>query len=104
MEVCEDIYHVTASFPKQEQYGLVTQMRRAAVSLPSNIAEGFVRRHAKEFKQFLSVSLASLAELETQVMLSVRLGYFSENNSVNVLEKMDHLGRMTTRFYQYLST
>jgi four helix bundle protein len=67
IEIVDKIYLVTESFPKDEQYGLISQMRRAAVSIPSNIAEGFVRNYTKEYKQFLYVSLGSCAELETHL-------------------------------------
>ncbi|MGD9661680.1 MAG: four helix bundle protein [Porticoccaceae bacterium] len=77
IDLVEEIYKVTAQFPKEEVYGLTSQMRRSAVSIPSNIAEGAARNSKKEFKQFLHVALGSLAELETQVIVSARLGYLS---------------------------
>jgi four helix bundle protein len=64
------VYTSTEQFPRQELYGLVGQMRRAAVSIPSNVAEGFRRQHNKEYKQFLFISLGSCAELETQITIS----------------------------------
>jgi four helix bundle protein len=75
MLLAKEVYLFTARFPKEEAYGLVSQMRRAAVSVPSNIAEGAARNSAKEFTQFLYISLGSLAELETQAFLSMELGY-----------------------------
>ena len=65
MEIVNRVYTVTADYPKEEIYGLTAQMRRAAISIPSNIAEGFMRQHNKEYKQFLYVALGSCAELET---------------------------------------
>ena len=66
IEVVKDIYILTKKFPKEELYGLISQMRRSAISIPSNIAEGFRRYHNKEYKQFLYIALGSCAELETQ--------------------------------------
>lgn len=63
IDIVDKIYSITTKFPKEEVYGLVLQMRKAAVSIPSNIAEGFVRHHSKEYKQFLYISLGSCAEL-----------------------------------------
>lgn len=75
MTLAKEIYRLTANFPKEETYGLVSQIRRAAVSIPSNIAEGAARNSSKEFIQSLYVSLGSLAELETQLLLSRELGF-----------------------------
>jgi four helix bundle protein len=69
------IYRGTKTFPKTEIYGLTQQMRKAAVSIPSNIAEGYGRQHRTEYKQFLSISYGSLCELETQYLLSVDVKY-----------------------------
>jgi four helix bundle protein len=70
-----EIYRLTKDFPRFELYGLAQQMRRAAVSIPSNIAEGYGRRHKAEYRQFLAVSYGSLSELETQYLLSIDLQY-----------------------------
>jgi four helix bundle protein len=75
MELVEVIYRVTSSFPSQEQYGLVSQMRRAAVSVPSNLAEGAARDGSREFARFLSIARGSLSELDTQYQIAIRLGY-----------------------------
>ena len=82
MDLTAAVYLLTRSFPKEELYGLVSQMRRAAVSVPSNIAEGAARGSPREFIQFLYISLGSLAELETQFLLSKRLG-FVENSEMD---------------------
>lgn len=69
MELVKEIYFLTEKFPKDELYGLRSQMERAAVSIPSQIAEGYLRRHRKEYTQFLSISISSAAELETQILI-----------------------------------
>ena len=74
IEVVKEIYILTKKFPKEELYGLTSQMRRSAVSIPSNIAEGFRRYHNKEYKQFLYIAMGSCAELETQIIISYELG------------------------------
>lgn len=76
MELVREIYLVTTRFPKDELYGLVSQMQRAAVAIPSNIAEGYLRKHRKEFTQFLSISSGSAAELETQILICISLDKF----------------------------
>ena len=75
LDLAETIYRCTSQFPKTETYGLAAQMRSAAVSIPSNIAEGQARTTSKEFLHFLAYSLGSLAELQTQLELAIRLGY-----------------------------
>lgn len=77
MEIVEQIYRLTQGFPASEMYGLTSQMRRAAVSIPSNIAEGHTREHSKEYLHHLSMAQASLAELQTQVEIARRLNYIS---------------------------
>ncbi|WP_296892131.1 four helix bundle protein [Thiobacillus sp.] len=78
MELVEEIYRMTSNFPAQEQYGLVSQMRRAAVSIPSNLAEGAARDGNREFARFLSIARGSLSELDTQCQIAMRLGYFKQ--------------------------
>ncbi len=82
MELVTDIYRITNNFPRDEVYGLTSQMRRAAVSVPSNIAEGAARTSNKEFLQFLSIARGSLSELETQIIISINLDYVQDMDQV----------------------
>ena len=92
MATVVDIYAMTQDFPKEEQYGLTAQIRRAAVSIPSNIAEGSARNSVKEFVQFLYVALGSAAEVETQLMIGGRLGFSSDIE--HVLDKVHRIKMM----------
>ena len=96
-ELVLEIYKTTKTFPNTEQYGLAQQMRRAAVSIPSNIAEGYGRKHKPEYNQFLRHSYGSLLELQTQYLLSVDLGYTDEN--VNIESLLDEVGAMLYRMF-----
>ena len=102
IELVKDIYKLTEKFPKQEMYGIVSQMRRSAISIPSNVAEGFKRYHNKEYIQFLYVTLGSCAELETQVTIAKELKYIQADKEVILLEKLDHIGRMITNLLKKL--
>ena len=102
IEVVEDIYKITKKFPQEEIYGLTSQLRRSAVSIPSNIAEGFTRLHNKEYRQFLYISLGSCAELETQIAIARMLKYITEEKETELIEKLDHLCRMTTNLIKRL--
>ncbi len=88
------IYDVTKKFPKAEIYGITNQIRRAAVSIPSNIAEGAARKHAKEFVQFLYVLLGSASELETQLLISKNLKFLSNDVSENIQKEIDAIRKM----------
>lgn len=89
----EQIYRLTRSFPKYEVYGLSSQMQRAAVSIPSNIAEGHTREHSREYFHYVSMAQASLAELETQLEIAARLQYLSEEEMKEVLVAVRSLRR-----------
>lgn len=102
IELVKKIYGITAKFPASELYGLTSQMRRSAVSIPSNVAEGFRRRHSKEFKQFLSIALGSLAELETQLVIAEELHYLESKNGNRILELIDHISRMIANLVKKL--
>jgi four helix bundle protein len=94
MELVADIYRLTSNFPKEEVYGLTSQLRRAAISVPSNIAEGQGRHGNGEFKHFLRLSLGSLMEVETQIMISERLGYLEQKAVGAVLVRSAEIGRV----------
>ena len=97
------IYTVTARFPAEEKFGLVSQMRRAAVSIPSNIAEGQARHTTGEFIQFISHAEGSVAELNTQLILAAELGFCSAKASVPAFELMEDLRRMLNGLRRKLS-
>lgn len=94
IEIVKDIYRIAKGFPRQELYGLISQMQRAAVSIPSNIAEGFNRFHNKEYRQFLYIALGSCAELETHIEIASVLGYVNAVGKKDILEKINHESRM----------
>lgn len=95
MDVAEAIYQLTSHFPSEEKFGLVTQLRRAAVSVVSNIAEGAGRNSDKEFSQFLSIANGSVCELETQMILAQKLKMMENNEKLEVLfDQLDHVQKM----------
>ncbi len=89
-----EVYTATSSFPKNELFGLCSQLQRAAVSVASNIAEGHARESTKEYLRFISIALGSLAELETQFIISNNLNYINQVNLDGILEKTSEIGRM----------
>lgn len=95
VDLVEEVYAVTKTFPKEEIYGLASQMRRSAVSVPSNIAEGFTRFHNKEYKHFLYVSLGSGAELTTQIIISARLKYIEDSKADALVHNIEEISKMT---------
>jgi len=103
IEIVEDSYRLTKIFPKEEAYGLTSQIRRASVSIPSNIAEGFKRYHNKEYKQFLFIALGSLAELETQLIIAKKLNFINQQDLQDVFVKIDYLSRMISVLMKKLS-
>ncbi len=102
MQLVKAVYELTASFPAEERYGLAQQMRRAAVSIPSNIAEGAGRNGSKEYLHFIGISRGSLAELETQMQLAVMLGFTVTDHIA--FDLADRTGKLLTGFHKKLST
>lgn len=96
------VYSATSSFPKREMFGLTRQLRRAAVSIPSNIAEGAARLYTREYIRFLSNALGSIAELETQLIVSIDLGYTTQERIEHIFQELDQIGRMMRRLVQRL--
>jgi four helix bundle protein len=101
-ELTLSVYRATRSFPKDEMYGMTSQLRRAAASVPANIAEGCVRGSAAEFRHFLQVALGSASELEYHVLLSHELGYLDEPQYEALNSHATELKRMLTSFIQKL--
>jgi len=97
-----EVYKITQQFPKDEIYGITNQIRRSAVSIPSNIAEGCARQTAKETTQFLHISLGSVAELETQLIISTNLNYL--NNSKEILDKLILIRKLILGLIKYYKT
>ena len=94
IELVKRIYLITQKLPKEEMYGLTNQMRRSAVSIPSNIAEGKMRQHRNEYVQFLYIALGSCSELDTQLIITRELKYISEETEFNLSEEVNHISRM----------
>jgi four helix bundle protein len=94
MELVTEIYRVTHRFPKEELFGLMSQLRRAAVSIPSNIAEGKGRLSKGEFRQFLGNARGSLAELETQILIAQNLDYLDEAETKRLLAMVEEVGKV----------
>jgi four helix bundle protein len=94
IELVVTIYKATEVFPTHERYGLTSQIRRAAVSIPANIAEGAARQSAKEFAHFLSIAQGSSSELETELLIAQRLGYLGSGGYAEMREELDCTGRM----------
>ena len=104
MDLAALIYELTRLFPKHEQYGLTSQLCRAAVSVPSNIAEGHARDSTKEYLHHVSFAMGSLAEVETQILLAERLGYVNSEISNSTITKTAELGRRLRALQQSLKT
>lgn len=102
MQLTKAVYQMTTDFPVEERYGLAQQMRRAAVSIPSNIAEGAGRNGTKEFLNFIGISRGSLAELETQLQLAVMLGFTAPNHPA--FELANSTGKLLTGLHKKLGT
>ncbi len=101
IDLVKDIYSITKDFPSSEQFGLVSQMRRAAVSIPSNLAEGSARFSDKDSTRFIDISLGSLAELETQIIIAKELNFIKENQAL--LEKIKKVNALLIGLKKYLN-
>jgi four helix bundle protein len=104
VEFVVEIYDATKSFPSDEKFGLTSQIRRAAVSIPSNIAEGAARTSEKEFLYFLSNAQGSASELSTQVLIAFRLGFVAESTFRALRQRLDEIGRMLSGLSKHLSS
>lgn len=102
IDVCEEIYEMSKNFPDEEKYGLRSQIRRAAISIPSNIAEGAGRNSNKEFAQFLSISNGSCYEVQTQLILAKKFKYVNEMEAEKVLENLDEIQKMNFGLQSHL--
>ncbi|MBW2077998.1 MAG: four helix bundle protein [Deltaproteobacteria bacterium] len=94
MELAEECYHITRGFPKEEMFGMTSQIRRSSAAIPANIAEGWGRSGTKEYIQFLRIAQGSLKELETHLILSQRVGLLEKEKSNRLLAKCNDLGKM----------
>ena len=102
IEFVTEVYEITAKFPAEEKFGLVSQIRRASVSISSNIAEGNSRRSSADYIQFLKIARGSAAEVETQIIISKNLKFVSENNFTELSLKINELLKMLNGLINYL--
>jgi len=98
------IYSDSEGFPDSERYSLISQLRRAAVSIPANIAEGFGRNHKKELLQFLNIAMGSAAEIDTLLLISRKLSYISDVRYDELTELLDHISRMLKNLSRSISS
>lgn len=104
MDLVALVYQATKTFPKEELYGLTNQVRRAVVSIPSNIAEGQARQSAAEFKNFLSIARGSLAEVETQLLIAKRLNYLPQEQLTAIMALHQEVSKMIPALMSKLAT
>ncbi|MFV0141768.1 four helix bundle protein [Empedobacter falsenii] len=102
IDFVSEIYLITKQFPEAEKFGLSTQMRRASVSIPSNIAEGAARQSDKEFIQFLYISLGSSAELETQLIIAFNLNFIKQNQLNQLILKQEQIAKMLNGLIKFI--
>ena len=98
------VYKATKSFPKDELYGLTSQLRRAAVSVPSNISEGQARRSSREFRRFLTIAKGSMAEIETQLIIAEKLNFLQESHTKEIMTIHDEISKMLSALISKLSS
>ncbi len=97
-QFCSEVYSNTSAFPNEERFGLTNQLRRAAVSIPSNIAEGSSRKSNKDFARFLEIAIGSAYEIETQLLISFDLGFISSENANQMILQIETLTKMIYNF------
>jgi four helix bundle protein len=102
VDLTTEVFRITRHFPDDENFGLTSQIRRAAVSIPANIAEGWGRGTTREYLKFLLISRGSLMELETHDIISARLGYLSKEETAGLNARVDEIGRMLNGLIQKL--
>ena len=103
IEFVSSIYSLTSTFPKSEIYGITSQIRRAAVSIPSNIAEGHARHSKKELIQFLYIALGSIAELDTQILIAKNQKFILQDDYQKIINDLSELSKMTVSLIRYIS-
>jgi len=104
MDLVEETYRITEHFPAQEKFGLTSQMRRAAVSIPSNLAEGAARDSQKEFARFLSIARGSLSELDTQREIAIRIGFLKHQNNSKMSELLERTSKLITGLHKKIKS
>lgn len=95
---CSEIYSVTSTFPNDEKFGITNQLRRASVSIPSNIAEGSSRNSNKDFSRFLEIAIGSAYEIETQLLIASDLGFIKTQKLVLIINQLDEIIKMISKF------
>ncbi|MDO8966508.1 MAG: four helix bundle protein [Algoriphagus sp.] len=103
IDLAVEVYQITEKLPKEERYGLISQINRCVVSIPSNIAEGAGRNTKKDFDNFLGISLGSSFELDTQLVISNRLGYVSSDDFEKIESELEHIQNMIAKLKQSLN-
>ena len=104
MQFCIAIYEVTQGFPQNEMYGLTSQIRRSSISIPSNIAEGNTRGYTAEYLHFLQIAFGSGAEIETQLLLAVKIGYINEDNYLKLNKEINSVMKMLNKLIRNIKT
>ncbi|EDP69774.1 S23 ribosomal [Flavobacteriales bacterium ALC-1] len=101
--LCSEIYGITSKFPESEKFGLTNQLRRASVSIPSNIAEGSSRKSKKDFSRFLQISIGSAYEIETELLISCDLKFISDDKLKPILSELNEIIKMISKFKSTLN-